>query len=137
MGRKQNRECRVLRVISKVQCSSMRRMKKTDHSPSPSICPKDASNPYLALLLVFPTLTQVCSSDTPVKHYVTHHIETTEPPVSAHPKRLATDHLHATKQEFEPMLQLGIMLTYTLTTSLSLVQFHNNTSRTYELYLIV
>ena len=46
-----------------------------DPSPSPSICPKDASNPYLTLLLEFPSLTQVCSPDTTIKHDITHHIE--------------------------------------------------------------
>ena len=81
----------------------------TDPSPSPSICPKDVNNPYLSLLSEFPALTQVCSPDTPVKHDITHHIETTGPPVSARPRRLAHDRLRAAKQEFEHMLQLGII----------------------------
>ena len=81
----------------------------TDPSPSPSICPMDINNPYLTLLLEFPALTQVCSPDTPVKHDTTHQIETTGPPVSACPRRLAPDHLRAAKQEFEHMLQLGII----------------------------
>ena len=68
-------------------------------SPSPAVCRKDADNPYLMLLSEFPALTHVCSLDTPVKHDVTHHIETTGPPVSAHPRRLAPDGLHAAKQE--------------------------------------
>ena len=79
------------------------------YSPSPSICPKDTTNPYLTLLAEFPALTQVCSPDTPGKHDVTHHIETTGPPASARPRRLAPDRLRAAKQEFEHMLQLGII----------------------------
>ena len=78
----------------------------TDHSPSPSICPKDTTNPYLTLLSEFPALTRVGSPDTPVKHDVAHHIETTGPPASARPRRLAPDRLHAAKQH---MLQLGII----------------------------
>ena len=78
-------------------------------SPSPSICPKDTTNPYLTLLAEFPALTQVCSPDTPGKHDVTHHIETTGPPASARHRRLAPDRLRAAKQEFEHMLQLGII----------------------------
>ena len=81
----------------------------TDPSPSPSICPKDVNNPYLSLLSEFPALTQVCSPDTPVKHDITHHIETTGPPVSARPRRLVHDRLRAAKQEFKHMLQLGII----------------------------
>ena len=81
----------------------------TDSSPSPAVCCKDANNPYLMLLLEFPALTRVCSLDTPVKHDVTHHIETNVPPVSARPRRLAPDRLHADKQEFEHMLQLSII----------------------------
>ena len=78
-------------------------------SPSPSLCPKDTSNPYLRLLSEFPALTQVTALDTPLKHNITHHIETTGPPVSARPRRLAPDRLKAAKREFEHMLQLGII----------------------------
>ena len=81
----------------------------TDPSSSPSICSKDVNNPYLTLLSEFPALTQVCLPDTPVKHDITHHIETTGPPVSARPRRLAPDRLRAAKQEFEHMFQLGII----------------------------
>ena len=81
----------------------------SDTSPRLSLCPKDASNPYLTLLAEFPALTQVTTADTPVKHDVTHHIETTGPPVFAHPQRLAPDRLKAAKREFEHMLQLGII----------------------------
>ena len=80
-----------------------------DPSPSPSICPKDATNPYHTLLSEFPALTRVCSPDTPAKHEITHCIETTGPPVSARPRRLAPDRFRAAKQEFEHMLQLGII----------------------------
>ena len=44
-----------------------------------------------------------------MKHTVVHHIETTGPPVSARPRRLAPDRLKAAKHEFEHMLQLGII----------------------------
>ena len=40
---------------------------------------------------------------------ITHHIKTTGPPVLAHPRRLAPERLYAAKQEFEHMLQLGIV----------------------------
>ena len=79
------------------------------HSPSPSLCCCDTSNPYLALLSEFPTLTQVTAPDTPVQHDVCHHIETTGPPVSAHPRQLAPKWFKAAKREFEHMLQLGII----------------------------
>ena len=78
-------------------------------SPSPSYCPKDTNNPYITLLSAYPALTQVCSPDTPVQHDVTHHIETTGPPVSARPRHLALDRHRTAKHEFEHMLQLGIV----------------------------
>ena len=71
-----------------------------DTSPHPSLCPKDSNNPFLQLLSEFPALTQVSSPDTPVKHDIAHHIETTGPPVSAHPRRLAPDRLKAVKRKF-------------------------------------
>ena len=78
-------------------------------SPSPSLCPKDSFNSYTQLLSEFPELSQLTSPDTPVKHDVLHYIETTGPPVSARPRRLAPDRLQAAKREFELMLQLGII----------------------------
>ena len=81
----------------------------SDASPHTSLCPKDNSNPYLNLLAEFPSLTQVTTPDTPVRHTITHHIETTGPPVFARPRRLAPDRLKVAKREFEHMLQLGII----------------------------
>ena len=80
-----------------------------DTSPGTSFYPKDANNPYLTLLSEFPALTEVASPDAPIKHSITHHIETNGPPVSARPRRLAPDRLKAAKREFEYMLQLGII----------------------------
>ena len=80
----------------------------TKPSPSPSIISKDANNQYLSLLSEFPALTQV-SSPTPIKHNINHHIEVTDRPTSAHPRRLAPERLRAAKLEFEHMLQLGIV----------------------------
>ena len=51
----------------------------------------------------------MCSPDTPVQHDVTHHIMTSGPPISARPRRLAPERLHIARQEFEHMLQLGIV----------------------------
>ena len=48
-------------------------------------------------------------SEHPTVHDVTYNIETTGPPVSAHPRRLAPERFRAAKQEFEHMLQLGII----------------------------
>ena len=56
----------------------------SDPSPSPTLRPKGTGDPYNKLLSEFPLLTQVCS-DGPILHDVTHHIETTGPPVNAHP----------------------------------------------------
>ena len=80
-----------------------------DPSPSPTLRPKDAGDPYNKLLSEFPLLTQVCSPDSPILHDVTHHIETTGPPVTARPRRLAPERLKVAKREFEHMLQLGIV----------------------------
>ena len=73
-------------------------------SPSHSLYLKDSSNPYSQLLSEFPQLSQINTPDTPVKHNVLHHIETTGAPVSARPGRLAPDRLQVAKREFEQML---------------------------------
>ena len=80
-----------------------------DSSPSPVFTPKNTGDTYLTLLSQFPTLTQVCSPDSPIKHDVTHHIITSGPPVSARPHRLAPERLKIARKEFDHMLQLGII----------------------------
>ena len=70
-------------------------------TPSPSI--------YDNILQDFPEITQPLCKETPLKHDVTHHILTKGPPVKARPRRLAPDRLEVAKQEFEHMLELGIV----------------------------
>ena len=82
-------------------------------SDSPSLgisrCPKDADDPYLSALAEFPTVTQACSSNRPVKHGVTHHIQTTGQSTAARTRRLAPERLQVARREFEHMLDLGII----------------------------
>ena len=46
-----------------------------------------------------------------IKYDIAHHMEITDPPVLFCLKQLPPDHLHVTKQEFECMLNLGIIQT--------------------------
>ena len=50
-------------------------------SPSPSLMAKGPKNEFDAILPDFPAVLQPCCNDRPPKHSVTHHIETTGPPV--------------------------------------------------------
>ena len=63
---------------------------------------------YSLLLNKFPAVTKACSSNRPVKHNITHRIQTTGPPVVGCTRRLAPEHLKAARQEYH-MLQLGII----------------------------
>ena len=60
-------------------------------------------NPFSYLLLDFPELTR-SFSDTPVKHDVIHHIETSGPHVSSCTQHLPPEHLAVTKFKFEHMM---------------------------------
>ena len=71
------------------------------HSASPSV--------YDSILSEFPGVTQLCSYDCPPKHTGTHHIVTTGPPVTARARRLSPERLRTAKDEFEHMLQPGII----------------------------
>lgn len=64
---------------------------------------------YTALLKSFSSLTQPYSATRPVKHHVTHHIETTGPPVYSKARRLAPDRFRMAKEEFETLMQQGII----------------------------
>ncbi len=74
-----------------------------------TVTPQDNTNPFLKLLSEFPSVTQPCSTDRPIKHTVTHHIDTTGPAVFGRTRRLAPERLQVAKQEFDHMLQLGII----------------------------
>ena len=52
---------------------------------------------------------QPFSEHLPVRHDVTHHIDTTGPPVYARRRRLAPECLKLARKEFDNMLQLGII----------------------------
>ncbi len=73
-----------------------------DPSPSPTILPKDPNNPYW---LISHQSLRCAALIVPL----THHINTTEHPISAHTRRLAPERLKIAKKEFEHMLQLGII----------------------------
>ena len=78
-------------------------------SPSPTLLPKKPTNDFMAIMAVFLTIPQPCSKDCPVKHDITHHINTTSPPVIVCPRRLAPGRIKIAREEFEHMLELGII----------------------------
>ena len=81
------------------------------HRPSIhlTLLPLTCSNPFEAILKDFPSVIQPFSEHLPVRHDVTHHIDTTGPPVYARPRRLAPERLKLARKEFDHMLQLGIV----------------------------
>ena len=78
-------------------------------SPSPSLPHPAVENPFTALFQEFSALTAPVPRDTPVKHSVMHCIDTTGSPVYVHPHRLSPERLHVAKQEFDHMIELGIV----------------------------
>ena len=64
---------------------------------------------FASLLSGFPALTQPYSATKPVKHHVTHCIETTGPPIYAKARRLAPERYRQVKAEFDALLQQGII----------------------------
>ena len=93
------RKCKLIDTSTRLRVQGIL---SSGSSPSPSLYPRDDSNPYLQLLSQFPDLTQVSAPDIPVKHEVLHHIETTGPPVFARPRRLAPDQLRLPGEFFTP-----------------------------------
>ena len=80
------------------------------HYASPSLSLLQCSNTeYDAILADFPFVTKPCTSTRPVKHTVTHHIRTTGPPIYARARRLTPDQLRIARQEFEHMMEQGII----------------------------
>ncbi|PIK49798.1 gag-pol polyprotein [Apostichopus japonicus] len=69
----------------------------------------DHDSQYRSLLRQFPHLVNPSRTAATVKHNITHHILTKGPPTFARPRRLAPDRLRLAKNEFEHMLELGII----------------------------
>lgn len=82
-------------------------------SRTSSLClaqiPENGTCRFSNILKEFPDLTRPCNTEVPVRHHVTHHIETSGPPVHARPRRLPPDKLRIARQQFEHMLDLGII----------------------------
>ena len=78
-------------------------------SPSPSFFPTQPTNIFTSLISKYPTIFRPHLSTHTVEHDVTHHIQTTGPPVSTRPRRLAPEKLAIARQEFEHMLEEGII----------------------------
>ena len=78
-------------------------------SPSPSLFPLQSTNIYTSLLSKYPTVFQPHLGTHTAEHDVTHHIQTNGPPVTARPRRLAPEKLAIARQEFEHMLEEGII----------------------------
>ena len=76
---------------------------------SPSFGIDASKSEYHTLLSQYPNLVKPRYGTDDVKHDVTHHIRTKGPPVKARPRRLAPNRCNIAKQEFDHMLQLGII----------------------------
>lgn len=70
---------------------------------------KPPASEFTRILQKYPDLTKPRNFEETPKHDVTHHILTTGPPVHCRPRRLGPDKLRVAREEFEHMLQLGIV----------------------------
>ena len=78
-------------------------------SLSPTLLPKQPANEIEAILAEYPVVTQPSNMAMSPKHAVTHHISTTGPSVTGRTRRLAPERLKIARQEFNHMLELGII----------------------------
>ena len=78
-------------------------------SPSPSLLPPYPKTGFEAISREFPAVIQPCNNNHTIKQEVTHHITTTGPPVYSRARRLSRERLKIARQEFEHMLDLGII----------------------------
>ena len=78
-------------------------------SLSPTLLPKKSANGIEAILAEYPVVTQPSNMAISPKHTVPHHISTTGPPVTGRTRCLATERLKIARQEFNHMLELGII----------------------------
>ena len=100
------RKSRLLDILTQLQVHGLSTQTASACLSLPSL---DSQDPYSAVLAEFPGILRPRTKEQPCQHTVTHHIRTTGPPVSARPRRLSPDRLRIAKQEFDHMLDLGII----------------------------
>ena len=71
--------------------------------------PQQLVSEYNRILRDFPSISRPYNNDVEIKHDVTHHIETKGPSVFAQPQQLPPERLKIARQEFEHMMELGIV----------------------------
>ena len=97
------------RLISSNHKISISGISTDVESISLMVATTDNLSAYDILLKKFPELTQSDYSKASLKHNVTHHIVTKGPPVAAKPRRLDPAKLQMAKDEFNRLLDLGII----------------------------
>ena len=78
-------------------------------SPSPTVYHPQPTNTFTAIMMEYPTVVQPRFCSQTINHGITHHIQTTGPPISARSRRLAPEKLTIARKEFEHMLEQGIV----------------------------
>ncbi|VDL58972.1 unnamed protein product [Hymenolepis diminuta] len=73
------------------------------------ICIEPSESPFYSILKKFPDLTNPLCRNKPVNHSVTHSITTNENPVKSRIRRLSLTRYKIAKDEFEHMIDLGII----------------------------
>lgn len=76
---------------------------------SPTLFHQKTNTNYDTIIANFPSLTQPCKTERPVKHDVQHFITTTGRPVHVHASHLAPEKLQVARQEFQHMMDLGLI----------------------------
>ena len=97
------------RLIDTTTNLSVSGIEAPDLPVSPVLLNPAQSTRYDAILSEFPQITQPVYKDDPTNHDVTHCIVTNGQPVVARPRRLAPDRLRIAKEEFNHMMDLGII----------------------------
>lgn len=82
----------------------------SQHPPlSPTLLGPSGAERFTRILQEFPELTRQPPASAAAKHEVRHYIATSGPPVHARPRRLPPEKLKVARQEFEHMMELGII----------------------------
>ena len=106
-------DVRAKRLMDSVtQLSSPATIAHTSNPVVPSINLTTVPNPVKDILSSFPEITRPYLASIPVKHSVKHHLPTTGAPVHACARRLPPDRLANAKEEFQHMLDLGIIRSF-------------------------
>ena len=97
------------RLFNAITSMAVQSIRSQVSSLSPTLLSRKLNNAFEELLTEFPAVTELCNTEQPVRHNITHHITNSSLRISSWANRLTPEWFKIAHQEFDHMMQHGII----------------------------